>query len=286
MVKFSEEGVGLSLGVSIGNKALIGELELLEYFARDPETGVIVFYVEGFGKNEGRAFVQAASRCAKPVIVLKSGKTPGGKRAVSSHTAAMAGDYEVFSSVLSQHGVVEARNEYELICFSEALSCCPRPIEGRIGIITSSGGHGALAVDACLSHGLTVPVLPEEDQAELRKRVSSRLQAIASFNNPVDLTGSALDDDFTAAARFLSKKEDVDCVLLLLLPYTPGITSDLGARLSQIYRQEGKPLIAYVPHVEKYRMFVEGFQLNEVPVAHSIDGVVLMAEAMRRRQPC
>jgi acyl-CoA synthetase (NDP forming) len=198
----------------------------------------------------------------------------------------MAGDYEVFSSVLSQHGVVEARNEYELICFSEALSCCPRPIEGRIGIISSSGGHGALAVDACLSNGLTVPVLSEEDQAELRKGVSPRLQAIASFSNPVDLTGSALDDDFTAAARFLSKKEEVDCVLLLLLPYTPGITSDLGARLSQIYRQEGKPLIAYVPHVEKYRMFVEGFQLNEVPVAHSIEGVVLMAEAMRRRQPC
>jgi hypothetical protein len=73
---------------------------------------------------------------------------------------------------------------------------------------------------------------------------------------------------------------------MLLLPYTPGITSDLGARLSQIYRQEGKPLIAYVPHVEKYGMFIEGFQLNQVPVAHSIEEAVHMAEGLRRRQPC
>jgi acyl-CoA synthetase (NDP forming) len=121
-----------------------------------------------------------------------------------------------------------------------------------------------------------------EDQLELQKRVSPRIQAIASFQNPIDLTGSAIDDDFVEAGRFLSRKPEIDCVLVLLLPYTPGITPDLGARLSQIYRQEGKSLIAYVPHVEKYGMFIEGFQLNRVPVAHSIDEAVHMAEALRR----
>jgi len=286
MIKFAGEGVGLSMAVSIGNKALIGEMELLDYFSGDPETGVIVFYVEGFKKNEGRAFVLAASRCPKPVIVLKSGKTADGIRAVSSHTASMAGDYEVFSSVLSQYGVVEAKDEFELVSFAEALTCYQKPIEDRIGIITGSGGHGALAVDACLSHGLSVPALPEQDQTEMRESVSSRIQTIASFGNPIDLTGSAVDDDFVAAARVLGRKQGIDCVLILLLPYTPGITSDLGARLSQIYRQNSKPLIAYVPHVEKYRMFIEGFQLNQVPVAHSIEEAVHMAVAMRRRQPC
>jgi hypothetical protein len=95
-----------------------------------------------------------------------------------------------------------------------------------------------------------------------------------------------MDEDFVEAGRYLSGKPEIDCVLVLLLPYTPGITSDLGARLSQIYRQEGKPLIAYVPHVEKYGMFIEGFQLNQVPVAHSIEEAVHMAEALRRNQPC
>jgi acyl-CoA synthetase (NDP forming) len=198
----------------------------------------------------------------------------------------MAGDYEVFSSVLAQYGVVEARDEFELICFCEALSCYHKPIEGRIGIITASGGHGALAVDACLSHQLSVPPLSPEDQREMKSRVSPSVQEIASFENPIDLTGSSTDEDFMAVAQFLSVKKDIDCVLILLLPYVPGITSDLGARLSQVYRQEGKPLIAYVPHVERYRMFIEGFELNEIPVAHSIEGAVHMAEAMRRRLPC
>ncbi len=286
MVKFAAEGVGLSLAVSIGNKAMIRELDLLRYFGGDSETEVIAFYVEGFGPNEGREFISGANQCAKPVIVLKSGKTPGGTRAVSSHTASMAGDYEVFSAVLAQHGVVEAKTEFELFSFCEALSCYDRPIQGRIGIITGSGGHGALAVDACFFHGLSVPVLPEQDQDQIRKRVSPRIQAIASFANPIDLTGSAVDDDFVVTAELLSRNEKVDCVLILLLPYVPGITSDLGARLSQVFRQEGKPVIAYVPHVERYRMFIEGFELNRTPVAHSIEGAVHMAEAMRRRQPC
>ena len=286
MIKFAEEGVGLSLGISIGNKALIREIDLLRYFATDPETGVIAFYIEGFDRNEGREFALTAGGCPKPVIVLKSGKSLRGTQAIQSHTASMAGNYEVFSSVLSQVGVVEARNEFELISFCEALSCYPKPIAGRIAIITGSGGHGAIAVDACSSHNLSVPLMTAEDQGELRKRVSPRLQSIASFHNPIDLTGSGVDDDFVEVGRFLSKKQEIDCVLVLLLPYTPGITSDLGARLSQIYRQEGKPLIAYVPHVDKYGMFIEGFQFNEVPVAHSIDEAVHMAEALRRNQPC
>jgi acyl-CoA synthetase (NDP forming) len=286
MVKLAGEGVGLSMAVSIGNKALIGEIDLLDYFTNDPETNVIAFYIEGFAEREGREFVLKAGQCPKPVVVLKAGKTSMGVRAVSSHTASMAGDYEVFSSVLSQYGVVEAKDEFELIPFCEALSCYQSPITGNIGIITGSGGHGALAVDACLSHGLSVPTLAEQDQIEIREKISPRIQAIASFTNPIDLTGSAMDDDFVTAANFLSRKKEVDCILILLLPYLPGITSDLGARLSQIYRQTGKPMIAYVPHVEKYLMFVEGFQLNQIPVAHSIEEAVHMAEALRRHQPC
>ncbi len=286
MIKLAEEGVGLSMALSIGNKALIREIDLLDYFVNDPETYVITFYIEGFGENEGREFVLKAGQCPKPVIVLKAGKTSMGSRAITSHTASMAGDYEVFSSVLSQYGVVEAKDEFELISFCEALSCYQKPIEGNIGIITGSGGHGALAVDTCLSHGLSVPTLAEQEQMDLKEKISPRIQAIASFSNPIDLTGSAVDDDFFAAASFLSRKPEVDCILILLLPYVPGITSDLGARLSQIYRQTDKPMIAYVPHVDKYLMFVEGFQLNQIPVAHSIEEAVHMAEALRRHQPC
>ena len=121
---------------------------------------------------------------------------------------------------------------------------------------------------------------------ELGESLSPSVQGIASIGNPVDLTGSGVDEDFIAATSCLNKASEIDCIIVLLLPYAPGITSDLGARLSQIYQRAGKPLVAYMPHMEKYRMLIEGFELNRVPVSPSIEGAVLMAEAMRRCQPC
>lgn len=286
MVKFAEQGLGLSLAVSIGNKALIREADLLRYLAEDPATKVIAFYVEGFGRGEGRAFVELAAGCRKPVVVLKAGKTLEGSRAVSSHTASLAGDYKVFSDVLAQYGIVEARNEFELTCFCESLNHYPRAIAGKVGVITVSGGHGALATDICADLGLQVPRLSEAVRAEIRAGLSANVRDIASLENPIDLTGSAVDEDFEAAVGALGRAPEVDCLLLLLLPYSPGISSDLGARLSYVHQQTGKPLVAYVPHIEKYRILFEGFELNNVPVASSIDGAVFMVEAMRRCRPC
>jgi acetyltransferase len=286
MVKFTEQGLGLSLAVSIGNKALLREIDMLRFLAGDPETRVITFYVEGFGRREGRAFVELAAAAAKPVIVLKAGKTAAGRRAVGSHTASLAGDYKVFSDVLAQHGVVEARNEFELTCFCESLSHYPRSIAGNVAIVTVSGGHGALASDICADLGLAVPRLSDALRAEIRTGLSENIRAIAALENPVDLTGSAVDEDFVAALSVLSRAAEVDAVLLLLLPYSPGISSDLGARLSYVHQHSGKPLVAYVPHVEKYRILIEGFELNRVPVASSIDGAAFMVDAMRRCRPC
>ena len=287
MVKFASQNVGLSLAVSIGNKAVVRELDLLKYLTQDTATRVIAFYVEGFEKNEGRAFVQeAANQCGKPVIVLKAGKSARGSRAVASHTASLAGDYTVFSQVLAQHGIVEAMDEFEMVSFCESLSCYQRPISGRVGIITASGGHGVIAVDTCAGHGLTVPQLTDEIERGIQEQLTASVQPIASLGNPVDLTGSAVDEDFIVAATGLSSSPDIDCVLILLLPYSPGISSDLGARLADVYQREGKPMVAYVPHEEKYRMLIEGFELNRIPVSSSIEGAVLMVEAMRRCQPC
>jgi len=287
MIKFAEEGVGISIAVSIGNKALVRELDLLRHLSEDENTDVIAFYVEGFSKGEGRRFVLEAVKSKKPVIVVKSGKSEAGSRAVSSHTASLAGDYRVFSSVLAQYGVVEAKNELELVSFCEALSCYKTPpLCGRVGIITGSGGHGAMAVDACSDLGIQVPGLSGPLKETVHQSLSESVAQIASVTNPIDLTGSAVDDDFVNTAVALASSDEVDCLLLLLLPYLPGITSDLGARLSSVYQRLQKPVVAYVPRLEKYRMLIEGFELNRVPVAPSIEGAVLMIEALRRCQPC
>lgn len=286
MVKFAGQGVGISVAVSIGNKAVVRETDLLDWLAKDSQTDVIAFYIEGFHQGEGRQFVKQARACGKPIVVLKAGKSRRGMDAVSSHTASLAGDYRVFSSVLRQHGLAEAADEFELTSFCEALSCYPKPIQGRIGIISVSGGHGVVATDACVAHGLNLPPISEKTAGQIREKLSSGVRTIASLNNPVDLTGSAKDEDFIAAAEAMSRDPGIDCLLILLLPYSPGISADIGARLSHVFQREGKPMIAYVPHEEKYRIIIEGFELNRVPVAPSVEGAVLMAEALRRTTPC
>jgi acetyltransferase len=286
MVKFANEGIGISKAISIGNKAFVTELEMLEYLCKDRDTKVIAFYIEGFGRNEGRKFVLASSRCAKPVIVLKAGKSSSGRKAVTSHTASLAGDYNVFSSILDQFGLVEAKNEFEMLAFCESLSHYSRSIGDRVGIISPSGGHAALAVDFCSGRGLTVEELSEHNRNKIKEELSDSIREIASLRNPIDLTGSAVDQDFVAAAEGMSRAEEIDCVIILLLPYSPGISSDLGARISHMFRGSGKPLVAYVPHLEKYRMLIEGFELNRIPVSPSIEGAVLMVEALRRCRTC
>lgn len=201
---------------------------------------------------------------------------------MSSHTASLAGDYTVFSAVLSQFGVLEAENESHLLASCGALSCYQRPVNGNVGIITGSGGHGALAVDLCSKLKLSVPTLSEGFQTAIRERLSPSVKAIAALSNPLDLTGSAVDDDFVEAVNQVGGNPDIDCLILLLLPYLPGLTSDLGARLSLVYERQGKPLIAYVPQEDKYRMLIEGFEYNGIPVASSVEGAVQMASALRK----
>jgi len=127
-----------------------------------------------------------------------------------------------------------------------------------------------------------VPLLTPSEQETMRSQLSDSIRSIASVANPIDLTGSAVEDDFVAAATSMSRKTEIDCLIVLLLPYLPGISSDLGVRLSQVSRRENMPLIAYVPHIEKYRMLIEGFEYNRIPVSSSIEGAVLMAEALCR----
>ena len=285
-VKFAGQGIGISLGVSIGNKALIREIDMLDWLAQDMETKVIAFYIEGFDKGEGRYFIKKAEQCGKPVIILKAGKSKKGMEAVSSHTASLAGDSRVFSEVMKQHCIADADNEYELTSFCEALSCYPQGINGNVGILSLSGGHGIIAADVCERNGLTIPVISNETVETIKGKLSPGIQNIASVGNPTDLTGSSVDNDIIASATHLFRDHNIECLIALLMPYSPGVSADIGAKLSQTTRNEGKPLIAYVPKEDKYKIIIEGFELNNIPVASSVEGAVLMAKALKRCRPC
>jgi acyl-CoA synthetase (NDP forming) len=286
LVKFSKHRIGVSQAVSIGNKSVIREIDLLNYFKNDPDTNVVILYIEGFAKNEGRAFAEAATCIGKPVVVIKSGKSAAGRRAVSSHTASIAGDYKVFSEVFAQHGIIEAQNEYEILSYCKVLNAYPRNIQRNIGIITISGGHGVAATDMCDSLGFQLPEVPEEVRQKIYHRLSPSVRDIATISNPVDLTASAVDEDFIAAYDEMTKLPDYDAFLMLVLPYSTGVSVDIGGKVSNPSKKRVRPLVAYIPHMAKYQAFIEGFELNGVPVSDSIEGAVMMLDGMRRYKPC
>jgi acyl-CoA synthetase (NDP forming) len=284
MTRLSEADVGISVAVSIGNKAMVGEADLVKYFASRDDTRIACFYIEGMDMRSSE-FIRISGKVSmsKPVIVYLGGKSEKGQKAAVSHSAAMVGKEEIMSAALRQNGVIEAVDEEEITSFAKIFSYYHhRPLlHGNVAIITSSGGHGVIAADLADKAGLKIPTFSEDRREELRSVVGSTIKDIASFANPVDLTGSAADQDFERVLDLLIAQEDIEAIVVLVLPYTPVISSMLGSRMGQIVTGADKPVVAYVPNLAKYGMVLEGFELNGIPVVHTIAEAVQMLKALR-----
>lgn len=185
------EGLGISKCINLGNKVDVDEVDLIEYLEEDDDTRVIAIYVEGL--RDGRAFMDAALQVGriKPIVLLKSGRTDAGMKAVLSHTASLAGSYEVFKAAMGQVGVVTANSLEELYDFAKAFSLLPLPLGRGVLMIESTGGAGILAVDQCDRLGLRLPELDERAVSRLRRNLSETVV----FSNPFDLTSEALNPE-------------------------------------------------------------------------------------------
>ena len=131
-----------------------------------------------------------------------------------------------------------------------------------------------------------MPDIPDTVRKQIYSRLSPSVRDIAAINNPVDLTASAVDEDFVAAYDEMTNIPEFDAFLMLVLPYSTGVSMDIGAKVSNPSKKRIRPLVAYVPHMGKYQAFIEGFELNGVPVSDSIEGAVMMLEGMRRYRKC
>ncbi|MGH3034406.1 MAG: acetate--CoA ligase family protein, partial [Gaiellaceae bacterium] len=200
--------------VSIGNKADVSSNDLLEYWEDDPETAVVLLYLESFGNP--RKFGRLARRVArtKPILAMKSGVTPAGARAASSHTAALAGSEAAVNALFRQAGVIRSASLEELVDVAALLSTQPLPRGRRVAVLTNAGGLGILCADACDEAGLELPSLSHEAEAALRRV----LPAEASAANPVDMLGSATAGSYEAALPHLLADPAVDAVIVLFVP--------------------------------------------------------------------
>ena len=280
MIRFTQENVGISRALSIGNKAIVDEVDSLKFFIDDPRTDVIGIYFEGFLPGRGRDFIKVINSTDKPVVIYKAGKTPASASAISSHTAAVAGEYPVFKDIISQTRAVEVDTEPDFLSACEGLASWGRKKIEKVAIVTMSGGHGVIATDYLYNAGIQISKISPADSSALREKMSPNIRAIASFTNPFDLTGSAIDDDFLKAAEFAIQHPDVDAVFMLFLPFIPALTSALPPRLADLKELSGKPIVCYVPYLPKFGVFIEGFEANGIPVSHSIDGAVTMLAAI------
>jgi len=181
----SEDKLGTSAFVSMGNRADVDEADLIAYFNQDENTEVIAAYIEGIKRP--RQFIRAVKGLQKPLVILKSGRTPKGKVAAESHTKALAGADAIYDALFAGHDICRAYTMEEFYDFSKALAYLKPPKGNRILFITTSGGAAILATDQAEQEGLDVSPLP---QAAI-EAVMPLIPAHAIKANPIDLTGDA-----------------------------------------------------------------------------------------------
>ncbi len=242
-------GIRFSTLFSYGNGADLSDSELLEYAASDADTEIITMYVEGL--RDGRAFLRALRHAAsaKPVIVLKGGRTEAGSRAARSHTGSLGGAIQIFDAACRQAGAIRVSGLDELVDLTVGFRFLGRPAGPRVAMALSGGGTSVLAADDLAAAGLDTPPLSDDVRAALAQQIPV---AGTSIRNPVDMNIGGEDDKITPILEAIGHAPNID-----VLYFQPNFnwrardmaderTVALVERLSDARDSAGKPLAVVV----------------------------------------
>jgi len=232
--------IGFSKFASLGNKADVSEIDLLEAWGHDPASRVILIYVEGL--PDGQKFIQVARKVTrhKPVVAIKSGVTASGSRAVSSHTGSLAGSEAAYKAAFRQAGVVRATSMEALFDYARAFAYQPLLKGDRIGIVTNAGGPGILATDALEHAGMEIARLSRETAGAL----TDYLPGAASVANPVDVLGDALADRYEHAVRLVLDDPNVDGLTVIVTPQAMTKIEKTAHAVGRLAQEADKPVLA------------------------------------------
>ena len=232
--------LGLAKFVSLGNKADVSEIELLEAWADDKDTNVILIYSEGL--PNGQKFIEVAREVTKvkPVVAIKSGVTKSGSRAVASHTGSLAGSEQAYQAAFQQAGVLRAPDMASMFDMALALGYQPPLKNDRIAIVTNAGGPGILATDALERSGMSLARLQVETIHELEKF----LPDAASAANPVDVLGDAKADRYQFALDSVAKDPNVDGIMVVLTPQAMTEIAETAKAVGELSKKIDKPVLA------------------------------------------
>ncbi len=233
--------IGFSKFVSFGNKADVNEIDLLRYLRDDPDTDVILMYLEDI--TNGRAFLETAREITwqahKPMLAVKSGRSIEGARAAASHTGALVGSDSSYDALFHQSGILRVEGVDELFNRAIAFSKQPIPKSNRIAIVTNAGGPGIMATDAAIRHNLKIAPL----SAETKQKLKEELPPTASVENPVDVIGDATHERYKAAIRHILMDKNVDGAIVILSPQAMTNVLDTAQIVPSVVKGIDKPVL-------------------------------------------
>ncbi len=265
------EGIGVSRLVSYGNRVDVGESELIEYLTEDDSTNVIGIYMESV--DDGRRFIKASSRCSrdKHMVVLKVGRRNSGINAARSHTGAIAGKYEIYKAAFKKSGILEVNNLEEFVDACKVL-LMQKPARGKkVLVLTNGGGFGVAVSDICSAMELNIAQTP----TGIRESLSKHFPEFFIFNNPIDLTGSAGDEDFGFALKTAFVDNDFyDAAIIIPLMPPPTMTEDVVDIIAQRANESGKPVVVCTIGGVYTKEIKEQFELKNIPVYQSPERAV------------
>jgi len=260
--------IGFSKFVSLGNKADVSEVDLLEYLAKDQPTSVVLMYLEEI--TQGNKLIEVARRITseverpKPILAIKGGRTAAGAAAAQSHTGALAASDVVCNAVFDQAGIIRAGSLEELFNTAQLLAYQPLPRGNRLAIVTNAGGPGVMATDAAIERGLELARFSPQTTAKLKKA----LPAAANISNPIDVIGDARDDRYIAAMEAVFTDDNVDQVLVILTPQSMTNIHAIARAVCDVqvkFRSSGKTLACSFMGARDVAPGIKILQQHDIP---------------------
>jgi acetate---CoA ligase (ADP-forming) len=261
------EKIGLASLFSIGNKADVGEKELIEYYNHDPSVDVILIYLEGL--RDARKFFETEIK--KPVVVLKVGCSQRGAKAAASHTGSLAGSDGIYDAAFRQMGIMRARSFTEAFGWARAFSL-PLPQGEEVLIITNGGGIGVSTTDECEAAAIRL----FDDSEWMEAKFRATMPSFGSTKNPIDITGQGGVEGYRKAMRVAFQEDKIKNVIVLYCETAVTNPVEIAQALMSEYEaaHRNKPVVVAMVGGERSRQAINYLNERLVPAFNSVNEAV------------
>ncbi len=273
----SAQGIGFSAVVSMGNKAVQNEIDVLEMLRDHKQTKVIVMYLEDMG--DGQRFLKICKDITrnkrKPVLVLKSGRSPEGAKAAMSHTGALMGSDEIYEAILKQSGAIRVDTMEELFDYATAFSKQPLPLEGDLVIVSNAGGPAIISTDACSKDGIKMAKIED-----IRPKIDAVIPPWGSSRNPVDIVGDADFERFNNVLENVLTHKNVGSVITMCTPSATLDYDKLAEVIVKMSKKHNKTMLASLMGLDEGIKNREILAEGNVPYYTYAEGAIRTLKAM------